>query len=138
MTTNHSIQPKIVIIDDDSMSRLVISKLVSSQGFEPVLFTDGKKAIKYLEDIQGRNKIAAIISDLMMLDSDGIDVLAYVRRANHLDSIPFIFISGAEFEVFQNLLKPYSYQAFVRKPILPAEMIRVLNQFTKLPNKIAV
>ena len=138
MDTNTTIKPKIVIIDDDSMSRLVISKLVSSQGFEPVLFTDGKKAIKYLEDIQGRNKIAAIISDLMMLDSDGIDVLAYVRRSNHLDSIPFIFISGAEFEVFQNLLKPYSYQAFVRKPILPAEMIRVLNQFTRLPNKIAV
>lgn len=137
MNQDNQLVPKIIIVDDDNMSRLLLTKTISSAGFDVVSFVDGKKAIKYIDELHGRNTIAAIISDLMMLDSDGIDLLAHVRSKPTFDSVPFFFITGAELEVFQNLLKPYKYQGFINKPVTPTSILKILGEHLQLPHKAA-
>lgn len=122
---------KVLIIDDDNMSRMVITKTVQSLGLDSISFNDGRQAIEYLSDPERKNQITCVISDLMMLGSDGIDVLAYVRSQEKFHDTPFIFLTGAEFEVFQNLLRPYNYQAFIKKPIIPSELIQELQKYTR-------
>lgn len=129
---NIEIKPKVVIIEDDNLSRLVLTKTVQASGLDPVAFSDGKEAIQYLAAVNVTNSIVCVVSDIMMFGSDGIDVLAFVRANKNLENLPFIFLTGVDYEVFHNLLQPYKYQAFLKKPIVPDKLINEISKYHNL------
>ena len=78
------VKKHILIVDDSSIARKQIQKVVESLGVQTTLRKDGKEAIEYLNDLieQGKNpyhEILLVISDIEMPEMDGYTFTAEVR-----------------------------------------------------------
>jgi DNA-binding response OmpR family regulator len=78
--------PRILLIDDDTAVRTTVRVMLERSGFEVVEAGDGKAAQRLLAGVD------LVITDVLMPDMDGVDVMAMVRREGH--SVPVIAMSG--------------------------------------------
>ena len=83
---------KILIIDDDKLSRASIGDLMRSKGFMVVVAEDGKKGLAVAE----KEKPDVIILDVMMPSMDGFEVCQHLKRDAGLASIPVIILTASE------------------------------------------
>lgn len=111
---------KILIIDDDVDMCLLLKLFLTRKGYEVIEKYSGTSALEYLE----RSKPDLIISDLMLGDMDGIDLLKKVKINNN--NLPFIIITA--YEDIATSVKAISHGAFdyITKPILPDEIYTVV------------
>jgi diguanylate cyclase (GGDEF)-like protein len=81
---------KILIADDDPVSRRILSKIVTDLGYEPVTVSNGEDTLKYVK----QNKCSVVLLDWMMPGMDGIEVCRKIRM---LDSeyVCYIIINSA-------------------------------------------
>ena len=66
---------KIVIVEDDSVSRLVLRRALEDLSFEVAGFEDGAEAWDYLRN----NEVQVVITDWMMPGVDGLDLCRRIR-----------------------------------------------------------
>ena len=78
--------PRILIIDDDTAVRSTVCRMLERAGYETVEASDGRHGIKLLDGID------LVITDLLMPDMDGVDLLGTIRKSGH--DVPVIAMSG--------------------------------------------
>lgn len=66
--------PRILIADDESSIRLLVSRVLKRAGFDPVEATDGQDAIEHLDS----GEYDALVLDLMMPRVDGFGVVDHL------------------------------------------------------------
>lgn len=69
---------KILIADDDSTSRIVLSATLKKLGHEVTMATNGTEAWTEFE----KNHVPLLISDIVMPDINGLDLCRRIRAAN--------------------------------------------------------
>ena len=79
---------RILVIDDDEMIRIVFERFLKGQGYAVDCAADGKEGLGLLES----KPPDLVITDIMMPDTDGLEVVLSMRK-KHPD-IPVIAISG--------------------------------------------
>lgn len=109
--------PYILIVDDEETSIQILKHGLLKLGYDSIAFSSGQATIDYLKNLTHHNFPLAIISDIMMDDGDGIDILSMTRSNPQMASIPFIFFSNVNRDLFSDLIKPYNCDAFVNKPV---------------------
>ncbi|MEA1981476.1 MAG: response regulator, partial [candidate division Zixibacteria bacterium] len=67
--TNYDDKPSVLVVDDDETIREMISKILSLNGFQVVLASDGLEALNLLE----QNRIQIVITDMKMPEMDGME-----------------------------------------------------------------
>ena len=87
MTDTES-EVKILIIDDDVFQLEWISDVLSDQNF--VIFTADN--VKTAEDICNKEKLNMVITDVIMPDKDGIEMIMWLKENDQ--TIPILAISG--------------------------------------------
>lgn len=105
---------KILVIEDDNLIRETVLELLESHGFEAVGAENGKVGIQLAAQIPD-----LILSDVMMPELDGFEVLAAVRSHPATASIPFIFMTASEMEKAVEL----KADGYLKKPCSVAEML---------------
>ena len=87
---------KVLAVDDDVVSRMMLMHLVDSCGqYDIVEAEDGEQAWRLLED---GLRPAIVFCDLRMPKLDGMALLARMRTAGHdpaLQALPFVLVSAA-------------------------------------------
>lgn len=81
---------KILIADDDPISRKILSKVVTDIGYEPVTVSNGKEALDRVK----RKEFSVILLDWMMPGMDGIEVCREIRRLD-AEHVCYIIINSA-------------------------------------------
>jgi len=71
-------QYKILVVDDDYASRLLIKKALQNQGFALTLCSDGLEALEVMD----KQKYDLVITDLVMEGLDGIELLEKIKEYN--------------------------------------------------------
>ena len=102
----------IIIADDDSVSREIISSAVSKWGFRTILTQDGHEAMAVIRAEQG--PVFAII-DWLMPGMDGLQVCRRIREADRLVHIVLLTARGGKENVIEGfragaddyLVKPF-------------------------------
>jgi DNA-binding NtrC family response regulator len=79
---------KVLIVDDEEMIRNLLTKMLSREGISTTCAENGNKAIELLEE----NGFDLIISDLIMPEKEGLEVIMYLKK--HNISTPLIVMSG--------------------------------------------
>jgi len=85
---NNNKDLNILIVDDDSSLRNMLSIVLKKEGYIIFSAENGKTAIKLLK----KNHVDLIISDIKMPDISGIDLLQKVKSIN--PELPFILITA--------------------------------------------
>jgi len=78
--------PRILIIDDDAAVRTTVRVLLERAGYEIIEAGDGREGSRMLDGVD------LVITDLLMPEVDGVDLLGMIRREGL--TIPVIAISG--------------------------------------------
>ncbi|MCB9469440.1 MAG: response regulator [Candidatus Obscuribacterales bacterium] len=82
---------KILIVDDDPNSLLLLKTILTKSGFNVVAVSGGKEALKAVDEPDAPRMI---ICDWMMPSVDGIEVLKYVRQKKESDYTYFILLTA--------------------------------------------
>jgi two-component system chemotaxis response regulator CheY len=80
--------PRILLIDDDEMSRQAVQRMLERAGFTVMSTGDGREAI----DGYHAGEIDLVITDLIMPDIDGLEIIQEIRRKDPAAKI--LAISG--------------------------------------------
>jgi len=81
-------KPRLLIVDDDPVSRIILERILVEAGHEVVLASDGLVALEVLGRDQGFD---AILLDRQMPGLSGLEVLGHLRRMEGLKDIPVVF-----------------------------------------------
>ena len=110
---------KILIVDDDPATLLVVSMaLQHAGGFDVLLANSGMEAI----DCAKRNQPDAILMDIVMQDLDGQDVLKKLRDHEETVDIPVIFHTAKINPTEVRVLLSLGAKGVIGKPRDPLEL----------------
>jgi len=82
---------KVLICDDDLITRKLLSRTVESLGHTAINASSGKKAWDILMD---NSDISLLITDIAMPDLDGRELIKTIRGNESVAKLPIIIVSG--------------------------------------------
>ena len=88
--------PRVMIVEDDLTILNNLSQLLQLSGLDVVEAHDGQEALRLLLDCRVHHAALPrmIVSDLMMPNMDGFDLLRAVRGDSFFQSMPFVLLSA--------------------------------------------
>lgn len=106
---------KILIIDDESDIREIISYNLKKEGYEVATAADGREGIaiiqKFMPDL--------IILDMMMPGMDGVEVCYHIRNVLKLQNVVICFLSARSEDFSQVAALEAGGDDYIAKPITP-------------------
>lgn len=119
---------KVLVIDDDIITRKMIVKNVESLGYSAIQSSNGKHG---WETLWENPDITLIVTDMMMPDMDGREFMQILRGNQSFHEVPVIIMSGVvqEDEVV-DLLK-LGKARFCPKPLNAPELSESISELLK-------
>jgi DNA-binding response OmpR family regulator len=119
---------KIALIEDDSDLYALLKYNLEKEGFTFVGSQTGKDAIELCR----RERPDLIILDIMLPDSDGLDICKGIRSQPELADIPIIFLTARASETDRIVGLELGANDYIVKPFFVRELIaRIRLQFRK-------
>ncbi|MCD6192003.1 MAG: response regulator [Candidatus Aminicenantes bacterium] len=109
----------IAIIDDEPDILELVSLHLTKSGFKVKKFLNGENFFKFLS----KEIPDLIILDLMLPDSDGIEICKYLKSNENFSSIPIIMLTALSSEVDRILGLEIGADDYVTKPFSPRELV---------------
>ena len=122
----------VLVVDDDINLAYAIQSYISSSKRKIFIVDNAVAAIKLLN----LYNFHLVISDIMMPNYNGYDLLSYLRLDTDLSSIPFIFLTAKGLTV--DRVKGYNLgcNIYLTKPFHPSELLSIVNNLLSLKNKL--
>lgn len=121
---------KIFVVDDEKNIRDIIEKYLLASNYKVTTYGDAK----YLKEEVRRLNPDLIVLDIMMPNSNGLDVCKEIRK---FSEIPIIFVSAKDEEFDRILGLELGGDDYMSKPFSPRELVvRVKNIFKRLDKHV--
>jgi len=131
------IKPKIFIVEDDRINRVLLSKMLENYA-ELSLAIDGIETLKIIEQYYNKK----IIFDLMLFDInlpapwDGLELLKEIKsKYSEYNNIPFIAQTAYALEKDKEKLLEAGFDDYIAKPIDSKVLIHIINRRIKFVDK---
>ena len=82
MKNETSIEPLVLIVEDESTLAMIIKDTLEDEGFRVLIASDGLKGLAAFE----ANHPKVVIADVMMPQMDGFEMIRRIRRKNDMVS----------------------------------------------------
>ncbi len=115
---------RIMVVEDDLMQRMLLARVLDTQGHTVVYAENGRHALDALPDAEPD----LIISDIIMPEVDGFELCRRIKSDPSLLTIPIILVTALDTK--DDIIKGIDAGAneFLTKPIEPRELaLRVRN-----------
>ncbi len=117
--------PAILVVEDNSDLRNLISGMLEG-GFTVYTAANGREAIEVFERV---DEIDLVLSDIMMPEMDGHELLKWMRQNGKFSGIPFIFITARADHFMKLEGLELGAVDYVTKPFNSEELLlRIRNQ----------
>ncbi len=115
---------RVLLIEDDPASQLLVAVSLEGLGYEVLVASDGEAGLKMAQD----EHVHAVLIDLMMPKMHGYEVIQHLRADPRTRSVPVIVISAQTFASDQRKALELGANAFVQKPFRPDEIHALLEK----------
>ncbi len=116
---------KVLVVDDNRLDRLMLSKMLSSNNYEVIEAGNGVEALELISS----QKPDMVVSDIMMPVMDGFMLLREIRKSRSPKELPFIFYSASYVtEKDRELANALGVSRFIIKPLEPRELVKEITQ----------
>lgn len=122
---------RILVADDDLIHIQLVSTRLRVYGFEVQVARDAMQAVMAAV----RGKPAAILLDINMPGSNGIEALRQLKANSITFTIPVIVVSGSVDAELPKKLRALGAEDFLRKPFDFSELLGILNRVTGWPGE---
>ncbi len=83
---------KILVVDDDEMTRHFLSHVLAQQGYEVQTAVGGREAVEKLKE----HAYALVLLDIEMPWFDGLEVLRHIREHHSKATLPIIMVTASD------------------------------------------
>lgn len=104
---------RVLVVDDDAIHLLILQRIFERSNDSVVTAHNGMEALKVLESDHGFN---VILTDIMMPEMDGIELLANLKKNTNSNTIPVIGFTAGDVEYYRSI-SPIAFDSLVSKPI---------------------
>ncbi len=119
---------KILIVDDKKENRYYLESLLKGFGYEVISAENGKDALEKLRS----DSFNLTISDILMPEMDGYQLLRNVQDDHNLRDMPFVFYTGTYTEdKDKEVGLKLGASEYIQKPINPEEFIKIIQGIIK-------
>jgi CheY-like chemotaxis protein len=116
---------KILVVDDDAINRLVLRKLFEKEQHTVLTAENGVEALSILLTEDG---VHIVITDIMMPEMDGIELLAEIKLNDRINKLPIIGFTAGDIDYFRSIT-PVSFDRLLPKPMNFHELYDITHQF---------
>jgi len=123
---------KILVADDDELIRMVLQRLLEREGYEPLLFTNGRDLLAAAP----QHSASMVITDGSMPVMDGFELVGQLRKLPGYSGVPIIMLTsmGSDRDVVRGF--ELGTDDYVIKPFSSAELLaRIRRLFKRVPNR---
>lgn len=118
--------PKVLVVDDQaSIRRVVRAYLETVHHCQVCEATTGMEAVKLLLD----GSFDLIITDLVMPEMTGLELLGYVKRDARLRRVPVVMLTSQGDETDRRKAVAFGVSDYLVKPFDPRAMKPVLEKY---------
>jgi CheY-like chemotaxis protein len=116
---------KVLVVDDDAINRLILQKLFEKEN--NIVFTaqNGHEAMRILSEESG---FSIVITDIMMPEMDGIELLAEIKLNDRMSKIPIIGFTAGDIDYFRRT-SPIAFDRLLPKPMDFYELYDIARDF---------
>jgi CheY-like chemotaxis protein len=131
------IHGRVVLIDDDEKLLHLVKETIEDAGFEVLAFTTSDEAYKVLKT----ETPDLILSDINLETSTmgGFSFYEKIREMDHLEEVPFVFLSGLSDEVLVRTGKEMGIDDYITKPFSDKHLLAVvkgkIKRYRRIKNK---
>ena len=115
---------KILVVDDDSTSRRLMSHILNREGYDVATASDGVEALELMAD----DPAEILITDRMMPNMDGVELLKAVRQSPIYGHIPVIIVTANSDARDQPEAEAAGATAFLTKPVGSTELLATVQR----------
>lgn len=120
------VEDKVLIVDDDSISRSVLGLQIENLWDGEILYAeDGKEALQVMRD----NKPTLVILDLMLPIMDGVECLMEMRGDIELSQIPVIPYTSVDNKRTVQKLQELGISGYMLKPSMMTDVTTKISPF---------
>jgi CheY-like chemotaxis protein len=120
---------RMVVVDDDSKVRVLLERAFRAPEFETHAFPTGTAALRRIAEIRPN----CVVSDILMPDMDGENLLRAVRAVPGLERVPFIAVSAVRSEARIRAVLAAGADAFLLKPFPLRDLIDKVRGLVERP-----
>ena len=121
-------RPRILCVDDDPNSLSLLEAMLGSHGFETVLAPRGKEALEIIR----RERIDAVLLDVMMPDMDGFEVCRRIKSNECSRNLPVVMVTSYAARENRIMGIEAGAEDFISKPLDMEEIIARINMLLRV------
>jgi twitching motility two-component system response regulator PilH len=110
----------VLIVEDNAISATVLEHTLDKHGYETLTANDGDQALAYLES---HPEIDLVITDLVMPNTDGIELVRKIKERDEWNAIPILVCTSMRPENANHRLTGQGWN-YVLKPIKADSLIQ--------------
>lgn len=118
----------ILVVDDDAVSRHVLTRTLAEAGLTCVTQSGGREALEWLK----HNDASLLLLDLLMEEPDGYAVLEHVRKDPRLRDLPVVVLTALDSDEEIQRVFASGADDYVHKPFRSAELLARISGQTRL------
>ena len=115
----------VLVVDDSSTMREIVSSYLQQHGFEVTLATDGRDGLLQLEADPG---IKLVISDVNMPNMDGLAMAEKIRTEQGNKQVHIIMLTTEASDAMKQQGQASGAKAWMVKPFQPAQMLTAVSK----------
>jgi two-component system, OmpR family, phosphate regulon response regulator PhoB len=117
---------KILLADDETALRFLLTETLSDEGYEITEAEDGGEAIKYLQE----ETYTLAILDYMMPEKTGVEVCAWLRGTEGPNrDIPVLLLTAKALEKDKEQARLAGVTQYILKPFSPLQLIDIVADY---------
>lgn len=119
-----------LIIDDEPDMTTYLGAILTDHGWKVRTANSADEGISLARE----QRPDAVLLDMMMPERGGLSVIVELRKDPELESVPIVVVSGIQetltedFRLFLSRFKHRQPDAFLDKPVDPAELMKTLEK----------
>jgi CheY-like chemotaxis protein len=122
MDSEHTMEKKVLVVDDEDFHRELMQKLLSKMGYEVAVAESAEEAFALLK----REKFPVIVTDLIMLEMDGVEFCQALRET---DTKTVVIALSGHTELYDSAkLKEAGFDNHLHKPINVETISRAIKE----------
>jgi len=110
---------RILVVDDEESLAFLIRRVLELEGYEVLTASNGKEALELLR----REHVDLVITDYMMPEMDGLEMINRIRKDDSLANLRIIMLTVSDFQdtidrafdmgVVDYITKPFDFREIV-------------------------
>ncbi len=114
---------KLLIVDDDMRNVFALRKVLNRKGLDVVV---GKNGVEGMKQLKAHPEICAVLTDIMMPEMDGLELIRRIRRDDKLTLLPIIAITAKAMKGDKETAIEAGANDYLPKPIDVEKLIALL------------